>query len=99
MVQMADESDMRVRRLPEHVDVVSKRSVNEVVTELSESLHGGMTNLISKMQSQCETIEMKCDDKIINQSKNTIKKTEIRNRLSAQGELDKNLTRRARLLF
>ena len=46
MVQMADESDMRVKRLSEHVDVVLKRSVNEVVAELSGSLHGEDDELV-----------------------------------------------------
>ena len=37
--------------MAERLDDVVKKSVNEVIAEISESLHGRMTNLEAKMQS------------------------------------------------
>ena len=56
-VQMASDSDMREKRLADRLDSVVKKSVNEVVAGISESLHGRMTSLEAKKQNLWETFE------------------------------------------
>ena len=43
--------------MADRLDGVVTESVNEVVAKISESLHGRMTNLEAKMQSQWEIFE------------------------------------------
>ena len=47
MTQLAGDSDMRAKRLADHLDGVLKKLVSEVLVELSENLRGRMTNLES----------------------------------------------------
>ena len=43
--------------MADRLDDVVMKSVNEVVAEIFESVHGRMTKLQAKMQHQLETIE------------------------------------------
>ena len=51
--------------MADRLDDVVKKSVNEVVAEISEPLHVWMTNWEAKLQSQRETIEQKWEDKMV----------------------------------
>ena len=71
---------------------MKKKSVNEVVAEISESLHGRMTNWEAKLQSQCETFEKTWEDKIVQlepgSKEGAITLAEYRIRSSVQAELE-----------
>ena len=72
MVPMATDADTREKRLADRLasdsDVRDKRMVERldgVVKGISEFLHGRMTNMETKTQSQRETFEQKWEDKIV----------------------------------
>ena len=51
--------------MADRLDDVVMKSVNEVVAETFESLHGRMTMLEAKMQHQWRTLEKDWEEKIV----------------------------------
>ena len=77
----------------ELLDDVVKKSVNEVVAVISQSLNGRMTNLEAKMQKQWETFKQKWEDETVQlepgSKEGTIIVAKYRIRTSVQAEMEK----------
>ena len=93
MAQMAGDSDMREKRLVDHLDGSLKKSMTEVMAELTDRLHGKMTNSESMMQHQWEVFEKEVGEKIVQLEPRSVDGTifaiEYRIRMSVQTDMDK----------
>ena len=93
MAQMAGDNDMREKLLTDHLDSAAKKSVTEVVSELTNQFHGRMSYWESKMQKQCLDLEQKWENKIVQLQLGSVDSAlsaaEHRIRMTIQTEVDK----------